>query len=275
MDRKEDIKFLDHFRSLVVESLTRSNGDRSPEREQTIKKQLTEMKPRVEQLFREFGFERRSLTEYPPPFLAGSAPVIDYPLLSLLTSDALRESYYSPAEETTARVLDLGLITIDECIGHLKMSETQAKPASQDRGQEKRTAGTGQGLVFIAMPMTSKDARLEDIHEAIKSAAQDAGLKAERIDDQISNEKITERIVEAIRDADFVVVDLTDGRPNVYWEAGYAHGLGKTPIYVALEDTELEFDVRDYPVIFYVNATRLRRELARRLRGLKSQREQQ
>ena len=119
------------------------------------------------------------------------------------------------------------------------------------------------------MPMTTEDPQLEDIHEAIKGAAKDAGLEAKRIDDEISNEKITIRIEERISEADYMVADLTHARPNVYWEAGYAHALEKTPIYIAQKDTELAFDVKDYPVIFYENATRLRRKLAERLQGLK------
>ena len=275
MDRKEDIEFLEQFRVLVEENLTTPKGNRTVSRERYLKKQLTEMKPRVEQLFREFGFERRGLTEYPPPFLAGSAPVIDYPLLSLITIDSLRDSYYSPVNETVSRILDLALGTIDECIGHLKITKSEETTDDKNRSKKVRSTGTGEGLVFIAMPMTTDDPQLVDIHEHIKLAASDVGLVAERVDDQISNEKITERIVEAIRDAAFVVVDLTHGKPNVFWEAGYAHGLGKTPIYIARKGTELEFDVRDYPVIFYENATRLRTKLAERLQGLKAQREQQ
>ena len=115
----------------------------------------------------------------------------------------------------------------------------------------------------------TNDPLLTDAKNAIKDAASESGLSAERIDDQISNEKITDRIVEAIKDADFVVVDLTHGRPNVFWEAGYAHGLGKTPIYIAKKDTNLEFDVQDYPVIFYENYSGLKERLVERLKHLK------
>ena len=35
-----------------------------------------------------------------------------------------------------------------------------------------------------------------------------------------------------IRDAAFVIVDLTHDNPGAYWEAGYAEGLGKPVIYI-------------------------------------------
>lgn len=89
---------------------------------------------------------------------------------------------------------------------------------------------------------------------------------AERIDDQNSNDPITDRMLESIRLAEFVIVDLTHERPNVYYEAGYAQGLGKTPIYVAKIDTDLHFDLKDYPVIFFENMRNLKTLLEERMR---------
>jgi len=63
-------------------------------------------------------------------------------------------------------------------------------------------------------------------------------------------------------------VDLTDSRPNVFYEAGYAQGLNKTPIYVARQGTKLEFDLKDYPIIFFQSFKHLKDSLEARLRGL-------
>lgn len=57
--------------------------------------------------------------------------------------------------------------------------------------------------------------------------------------------------MESIQKAEYVIVDLTESRPNVFYEAGYAQGIGKIPIYIAKKGTELEFDLKDYPVIFF------------------------
>ena len=126
------------------------------------------------------------------------------------------------------------------------------------------------GFVFIAMPMGSDDPLLEDVHEAIKEVATDIDLQAERVDDPQTNERISPRILESLRTAEFVVADLTHSKPNVYFEAGYAEAMGTTPVYIARVGTDLEFDVQDYPVIFFENVTDLKRDLARRLKGLKS-----
>jgi nucleoside 2-deoxyribosyltransferase len=130
-----------------------------------------------------------------------------------------------------------------------------------------------EGFVFIAMPMDAGNRVYDDVHDAIKAAAVDCGLNAERVGDVESNERITDRILESIRKAEFVVVDLTDARPNVFYEAGYAQGLGKIPVYVARKNTRLEFDLKDYPVIFFESLRELRQGLITRFRGIRQQRE--
>ena len=124
------------------------------------------------------------------------------------------------------------------------------------------------GYAFVAMPMDRDDHALVDVLEAIKSGANDCGITAERIDDDERSERITDRILDSIRKAEFVIIDLTHERPNVFFEAGYAHGIGKTPIYIAREGTDIHFDVKDYPVIEFRNMKELRERLVRRLRSI-------
>ena len=121
---------------------------------------------------------------------------------------------------------------------------------------------------FIAMPMDPDDHQLIDVLDAIKEAAKNCSIHAERIDEPQSNERITDRILESIRRAGFIIVDLTHSRPNVFFEAGYAHGLGKIPIYIARYGSKLEFDLKDYPVLFFKNLRELKDSLEKRLKGL-------
>jgi hypothetical protein len=124
------------------------------------------------------------------------------------------------------------------------------------------------GYAFIAMPIDPQNPQIEDVLDAIKEAAKRCGVHAERVDEPQSNERITDRILESIRRAEYVIVDLTGSRPNVFYEAGYAQGLNKTPIYIAQNGTKLEFDLKDYPVIFFRNMKELKDNLEKRLRGL-------
>ncbi|HAU0932760.1 hypothetical protein SCO85_12055 [Legionella pneumophila serogroup 1] len=118
-----------------------------------------------------------------------------------------------------------------------------------------------EGYAFVAMAMDPNDDELEDIHDSIKTCAEECGIIAERIDEDLRSEKITDRILESLQKAQFIIVDLTHSRPNVYFEAGYAHGLNKIPIYLAKKGTTIEFDIKDYPVTFYKNCTELKKKL--------------
>lgn len=124
------------------------------------------------------------------------------------------------------------------------------------------------GYAFVAMPIVPDDSDFEDVLDAIKEATRRCGITAERVDEPPSNERITDRILESIQKAEHVIVDLTDSRPNVFYEAGYAQGIGKTPVFIAREGTRLEFDLKDYPVIFFKGMKQLKDLLENRLRGL-------
>lgn len=154
---------------------------------------------------------------------------------------------------------------IDETIGRLQAGPeepTEVEP------QVEVDADVRKGYAFIAMPIAVGDAQWDDVLDAIKEAAKRCGIHAERVDEPQSNERITDRILESIRKAEYVIADLTGSRPNVFYEAGYAQGLKKTPIYIAREGTKLEFDLKDYPVIFFRGLKELKDRLEQRLRGL-------
>lgn len=153
---------------------------------------------------------------------------------------------------------------VDETIGALRAGPPAMANPSRAQVKESITAN----YAFVAMPMDADDGANVDVLDAIKEAGQRCGIQAERVDDVQSNDRITDRILESLRRAEFVIADLSNVRPNVYFEAGYAHGLGKTPVYIAKAGTKLEFDLKDFPVIFFKNLKQLKDDLKQRLRAL-------
>lgn len=143
-----------------------------------------------------------------------------------------------------------------------------AETGTTSRDKNLPTVSVKQGYAFIAMPMDPEDHALVDVLEAVKEAAKKCGVHAERIDEPQSNERITDRILESVQRAEYVIVDLTKSKPNVFFEAGYAHGIGKIPIYFARYGTKIEFDLKDYPVIFFMNFMELKKSIEKRIRGL-------
>jgi nucleoside 2-deoxyribosyltransferase len=153
---------------------------------------------------------------------------------------------------------------LDRTIGVLRNPPPQMPPEQQ----AARVTEIRSDYAFVAMAMTKDDHQLVDVLEAIKEGAKTCGIHAERIDDQQSNERITDRILESIRKAEFVIVDLTHERPNVFYEAGYAHALGKTPVYLSRTGTSIHFDIKDFPVIEFRNMKELKEGLIKRLQAL-------
>ena len=116
-------------------------------------------------------------------------------------------------------------------------------------------------LVFIIISFTPD---MDPIYEGIKAAGEIHGLQVERVKDVLGDYKITEKIIEMICKARLIVADLTHEKPNVYFELGYARGLGKTIITTAREGTKLHFDVKDWTCTFYNDSRVLERHLQER-----------
>lgn len=87
--------------------------------------------------------------------------------------------------------------------------------------------------------------------DVIDIAIKEAGYEALRIDGKEHNGRIDDEIMASIRAARFVVSDFTGNRGGVYYEAGFAHGLGLPVIFMCREGDELHFDVRQYNCIFW------------------------
>ena len=124
------------------------------------------------------------------------------------------------------------------------------------------------GSAFILMSMDPANPSLTDVSNAIKSACEAFGLRAIRIDDVEHQDRITDRILENIESAEFIVADLSGEKPNVYYEVGYAHALGKRPILVRKTGTRLHFDLSVHNVPEYPNNTELSAILRRRLEAI-------
>lgn len=87
--------------------------------------------------------------------------------------------------------------------------------------------------------------------QVIEPAIRLAGYEPIRIDSKQHNGKIDDEIMASIRSARFVVADFTGNRGGVYYEAGFAHGLGLPVIFMCRQGDELHFDVRQYNCIFW------------------------
>lgn len=104
-------------------------------------------------------------------------------------------------------------------------------------------------FVFVLMPFN--DAFTDIYKLGIKKTAEEAGLRAERVDEQLYSESMLERIYRQIDAADIIVADMTGQNPNVFYEVGYAHAKGKLCILLTQNASDIPFDLKQHRHIVY------------------------
>ena len=102
---------------------------------------------------------------------------------------------------------------------------------------------------FVLMPF---DEELDWAYDRLISPAfEDGGYVVVRADDIDSQQNILKDIVTAIVESDLIVADLTGANPNVYYELGLAHALGKQVILLSQDVSAAPFDLRSYRIVEY------------------------
>ena len=136
-----------------------------------------------------------------------------------------------------------------------------------DQVQPLPRAGGIPGRCFVAMSFAPE---LQDAYDlGIKPAIEDAGFSATRADLMEHNNEITDEIIAGIRDAQFVVADFTKQRSGVYYEAGFAMGLGRPVIWCCAKTDvdKLHFDTNHKNHIVWETPQELREKLHRRIKA--------
>lgn len=104
-------------------------------------------------------------------------------------------------------------------------------------------------LCFVIMPFTDK---LDPIYESIiKPVLNGLKYKPLRADEIFTSKPIIDDIWLNIKKSKFLIADLTDRNPNVFYELGLAHALSKEVILLTQNLNDIPFDLRHYRIIVY------------------------
>lgn len=121
--------------------------------------------------------------------------------------------------------------------------------------------------VFIAM---SFDESMNEVRETIKKAIISNGYNPRIMDEVEHNHQIVPEMLYEIRQAKFIIAELTGHNNGAYFEAGYALGLGKDVIQVCRKDTfgaDGHFDVKQVNTILWENQEDLYKRLDNRIKA--------
>ena len=140
------------------------------------------------------------------------------------------------------------------------------------KGWEQIQAATISGIpgkCFVAMSF-DEDLKKPIFHDGIEPAIRiDCKMEPVRIDLVPHNDNIIDKIIAEIRTCQFMVADFTGNKAGVYFEAGFAKGLGREVIWTCRKDhfENIHFDIAQFSHIVWQDPHDLRTRLADRIKA--------
>lgn len=104
-------------------------------------------------------------------------------------------------------------------------------------------------LVSVMMPF---DQDFGGVYSAISDAAADAGFTCKRVDDIWNHSTVIQDVFSLIFQSFIVVCDFSGKNPNVFYEAGIAHTLGKHVVPITQSEQDIPFDLQHHRYAKYL-----------------------
>lgn len=102
---------------------------------------------------------------------------------------------------------------------------------------------------FVIMPFSKN---FDDIYQlGIKDTAKSLNVDAYRLDEELFNEGMLDKIYKEIENSDFIIADLSEKNANVFYELGYSHAIGKLTILLTKNSDDIPFDLKHRRHIIY------------------------
>lgn len=287
----------------VIELLKQRNNISVPDRADAILKYIESKTPKLDQgviyacrdpseespnLFSQKVIDPFILRQINRYSLIAYSESIDYGELSVLLKylqqrkwieiqDVSDDKYY-PADKNKA-IITTGESgqTYSRCETYTKSCKLTVEGYARLAGIQETKTDSKKGFMAMWFNPSMDQAWREGFEPGIR----DAGYEPVRIDETQHINKIEDEIIAEIRRSRFVVADLTHGkkgvRGGVYYEAGFARGLGIPVIFTCRKNEkkedkkedkvkqEVHFDVDHYNRIIWENPEDLRSKLAQRI----------
>jgi len=219
----------------------------NPHTLEDLQRQLPNRSPREKQIILLRNIERK--TEYPGQIIELNWKY-DFPLAWASNLDEI--FYYINS------LHDRGFITNEMTSG---LSSVTITADGWDYLEKLEKHVEERTQAFVAMSFSDD---LKSIWEGpIKNAITKAGYKPHRVDAEPHIDRIDIKIISEIKNSRFVIADITEQKRGVYFEAGFALGLGLPVIWCVRKD-DLEnahFDTRQYNHIVWETADDLENQL--------------
>lgn len=170
-------------------------------------------------------------------------------------------------------LIDYGFLEVGSKAGNAGIVTVIVTPRGWAQFEKLTRGGSApENPAFVAMwfgGMDEKSNMDTAFREAIQPAIERAGYRATRVDLAEHNDWIMDKVLGDIRLAPFVVADFTKHRNGVYFEAGFARGLGIPVIHTCRQGDfhEAHFDTTQLNHIVWSTPQELGERLYNRIRG--------
>lgn len=110
--------------------------------------------------------------------------------------------------------------------------------------------GVRADLVSVMMPF---GAQFNDVYQALKTTCENMGLECTRADNIWEDSTVIQDIFSLIFRSKVIICDFSEKNPNVFYEAGLAHALGRHVVPIVQHASDIPFDLRHHRYITYLN----------------------
>ena len=181
----------------------------------------------------------------------------DYPLAFAKDEDEFRYFLHTLGDRNLLENLGLA--------GHPRSDSYRLTPEGWEKAELIKSLQVDSNQAFVAIWFSEE---LSDAWEqGFKPALESTGFDPLRVDLAEHNDKIDDFIIAQIRRSGLLVADFTGHRGGVYFEAGFAMGLGIPVIWTCRESDidGLHFDTRQYNHIAWTTPADLQTRLQNRI----------
>lgn len=113
---------------------------------------------------------------------------------------------------------------------------------------KKGKAQEEKDLAFVIMPFAKG---YDEVYSWIDETAKACGLKCLRADKEIFIGGIMDKVRENILKAGIIIAELSEKNPNVYYELGLSHAIGKNVIMLSQSLDSIPFDLKHLKIVLY------------------------
>lgn len=112
--------------------------------------------------------------------------------------------------------------------------------------------------VFVLTPFLGGEI---ETFTAIKDVCTEVNLNCTRGDETYREKDLLVHIVTSIAQSAIIIANINGRNPNVFYELGICHSMGKPVILISKTKNELPFDIQSKNIVFYNNKNDLQSRL--------------